>query len=152
LIAIAATLVAGTASASVPLFAAKCQNGITADSTAHCQVYVNGKVAKLINRPDGQITAQPDGVYVDITPQGSEPPRLTATGKDKSFGECEIVSFKAPTAHAFAAASGHRHRSAPAKVALMREARRTARSDQGNRCDSVRPPWPAVPVARRRSW
>ena len=70
-IAIAATLVAGTASAAVPLFAAKCPTGITADSNAKGQVYVNGKVAKLINRPDGHVTAQSGGIYVDITPRGS---------------------------------------------------------------------------------
>ena len=107
-IAIASMLLAGTASASVPLFAAKCPNGITADSNTRGQVYVNGKVAKLINRPNGQITAQSGGVYVDITPQGRQPPRVTATDRDKSFGDCEIVSFKAPAADASAAASGQR--------------------------------------------
>jgi hypothetical protein len=53
-IAIAAMLVAGTASASVPLFAAKCPTGITVDSSAQGQVYINGKVAKLIQRPGSQ--------------------------------------------------------------------------------------------------
>ncbi len=96
LFAAAATLVAGSAWAQVPLFAAKCPSGITADSNAKGQVYVNGKVAKLIKRPDGQITAQSAGVYVDITPRGSEPPRVTSTARDKSVGECEILSFKAP--------------------------------------------------------
>jgi hypothetical protein len=91
-----AVLVSGTASAKVPLFAAKCPSGITADSNTKGQVYVNGKVAKLIKRPDGQITARSAGVYVDITPHGSQPPRITSTAKDKTFGECEIVSFKAP--------------------------------------------------------
>jgi hypothetical protein len=91
-----AALNSGTASAKVPLFAAKCQSGITADSNAKGQVYVNGKVARLIKRPDGQITARSAGVYVDITPQGSQPPRITSTAKDKTFGACEIVSFKAP--------------------------------------------------------
>jgi hypothetical protein len=95
-LAAAAVLVAGAASAQVPLFAAKCPSGITADSSAKGQVYVNGKVAKLIKRPDGQITAQSGGVYVDITPRGSEPPRVTSTARDKTFGECEILSFKAP--------------------------------------------------------
>jgi len=96
-LAVVATLVAGTASAAdVPLFAARCPSGITADSNTKGQVYVNGKVAKLIERPDGQITAQSAGVYVDITPQGSQPPRVTSTAKDKTVGECEILSFKAP--------------------------------------------------------
>ncbi len=95
-IAIAATLVAATASASVPLFAAKCPTGITADSNAKGQVYVNGKVAKLIKRPDGQITAQSGGVYVDITPQGNQPPVVHYTARDKTNGFCEVVSFKAP--------------------------------------------------------
>ncbi len=72
-------LAAGTAWAEMPLFAAKCPSGITADSNTKGQVYVNGKVAKLIKRPDGQITAQSAGVYVDITPQGSEPPIVTST-------------------------------------------------------------------------
>ncbi|MBK9245415.1 MAG: META domain-containing protein [Burkholderiales bacterium] len=95
-LAAAAVLAAGVASAQVPLFAARCPSGITADSNTKGQVYVNGKVAKLIKRPDGQITAQSGGVYIDITPRGSEPPRVTATARDKTFGECEIVSFKAP--------------------------------------------------------
>ncbi|MCK6553574.1 hypothetical protein L6Q96_03155 [Candidatus Binatia bacterium] len=108
LIAVAATLVAGTASASVPLFAAKCGQGITADSNAKGQVRVNGKVAKLINRPDGQITAQSGGVYVDITPQGDQPPRVTYTAKDKSIGTCEILSFAAPAGRSAAPTGGHR--------------------------------------------
>lgn len=73
--AVVATLMTGIASANVPLFAAKCPSGITADSNTKGQVYINGKVAKLIKRPDGQITAQSAGMYVDITPQGSQPPR-----------------------------------------------------------------------------
>ncbi|MDH5176785.1 MAG: hypothetical protein OEW50_07145 [Gammaproteobacteria bacterium] len=52
-IAIAATLLAGTASAGVPLFAAKCGQGITAGSNTKGQVYVNGKVATLINFEKG---------------------------------------------------------------------------------------------------
>jgi hypothetical protein len=95
-LAFVATLLAGTASAEVPLFAARCPSGITADSNTKGQVYVNGKVAKLIKRPNGQITAQSAGVYVDITPRGSQPPRVTATARDKTFGECEVLSFKAP--------------------------------------------------------
>ena len=94
--AAAALLVAGAASAQVPVFVAKCPSGITADSNAKGQVRVNGKVAKLIKRPDGQITAQSAGVYVDITPRGSEPPRITSTARDKTVGECEILGFKAP--------------------------------------------------------
>lgn len=96
-LAVVAILFAGTASADMPLFAAKCGANITADSNAKGQVYVNGKVAKLIRRPDGQITAQSAGIYVDITPQGSQPPRITYTAKDKSIGTCEILSFAAPT-------------------------------------------------------
>jgi hypothetical protein len=98
--------VAGAASAQVPLFAAKCPSGITADSNTKGQVYVNGKVARLIKRPDGQITAQSGGVYVDITPRGSEPPRVTSTARDKTFGECEILSFKAPDSPRAATGAG----------------------------------------------
>jgi hypothetical protein len=100
LLAFFATVGTGIATAEVPLFAAKCASGITADSNAKGQVYVNGKVAKLIKRPDGQITAQSAGVYVDITPHGEQPPKITATAKGKFLGECEIVSFKAAASSA----------------------------------------------------
>ncbi|MBK9115661.1 MAG: hypothetical protein IPM22_08440 [Betaproteobacteria bacterium] len=105
-LAAALVLVIGPAAAEVPLFAARCGAGITADSNAKGQVYVNGKVAKLVNRPDGQVTAQFAGVYVDITPRGSEPPRITYTAKDKSFGECEILSFRAPGGGAATSTAG----------------------------------------------
>lgn len=107
-IAIVATLVAGTASAAVPIFAAKCGPSINVDSDDKGHVRVNGKVAKLINRPDGQITAQSGGVYIDITPQGSEPPRVTYTGKDKSVGTCEILGFAPPAGHSAASGGGYR--------------------------------------------
>jgi hypothetical protein len=108
MIAVVAVLVAGTAHAGVPLFAARCGQGITADSNAEGQVRVNGKVAKLINRPDGQITAHSGGVYVDITPRGHQPPHITYTGKDKSTGVCEILGFAPPTGHPAKAAGGAR--------------------------------------------
>ena len=115
-VAIAVTLVASTASAAVPLFAAKCGQGITADSNAQGQVRVNGKIAKLINRPDGQVTAQSGGVYVDITPQGNQPPRITYTGRDKSTGECEILSFAPPAGHSAAARNHASPGDYPAKL------------------------------------
>lgn len=102
------TLSAGNANANVPLFAAKCGQGITADSNANGQVRVNGKVAKLINRPDGQITAQSGGVFVDITPRGSMPPLITYTATNKSTGTCEILSFAAPARHSTKPTTGHR--------------------------------------------
>jgi len=107
-IAIAAVLVASTAGAAVPVFSAKCGQGITADSNAKGQVRVNGKVAKLTKRPDGQITAQSGGVFIDITPQGSQAPIITYTGKDKSTGTCEILGFVPPAGHAAAPSGGHR--------------------------------------------
>ena len=93
---IAVTFMAGTAFAEMPLFAAKCGPNLNVDSNTKGQVYINGKVAKLIKRPDGQITARSGGVYVDITPQGDQPPKVTYTAKDKTVGVCEILSFKAP--------------------------------------------------------
>lgn len=105
--AVVAALLAGIASAEVPLFSAKCPSGISADSNATGQVYLNGKVAKLMQRPDGQITAQSAGVYVDITPQGNQPPRVTSTARDKTVGECEILSFQAPETSAPSLAGTH---------------------------------------------
>ncbi len=96
LIATLAVLASGTAGAAVPIFAAKCPNGLTADSDEQGRIYVSGKPAKVIQRPDGQVTAQSAGVYVDITPRGSQPPRVTSTGRDKTVVECEVVGFKAP--------------------------------------------------------
>jgi hypothetical protein len=97
---------AGPASAEVPLFAAKCGSGITADSNSKGQVYVSGKVAKLTRSSGGQITARSAGVYVDITPQGEQPPKITATAKGKFLGECEIVSFQAPGSASSAKSTG----------------------------------------------
>jgi hypothetical protein len=108
IITVAATLVAGTASASVPLFAAKCPTGITVDSNTNGQVYVNGKVAKLTPRPGGQVTAQSAGIYIDITPQGSEPPLVSYTAPNKANGMCKVVSFKPPGGAAAASGGGQR--------------------------------------------
>ncbi len=94
--AIAAALAIGAANASVPLFSARCPNGPTVDSDTQGRVYVDGKAASTIARPDGQVTARSGGVYVDITPRGNQSPRVTYTARDKSIGECEIVSFRAP--------------------------------------------------------
>ena len=96
MLAAVTAFVTGTASAEVPLFAAKCGAGITTDSNSKGQVYINGKVARVTKRPDGQISANSAGVWVDITPQGESAPRITYTAKDKTTGECEVVSFKAP--------------------------------------------------------
>jgi hypothetical protein len=95
-IAITVSLLAGTAGAGVPLFAAKCGPDLNVDTNTAGQVYMNGKVAKVIKRPDGQISANSHGMWVDITPQGDQPPRITYTAKDKTVGDCEILSFKAP--------------------------------------------------------
>jgi hypothetical protein len=77
LFAVVSILMAGTVSAGVPLFAAKCPSGITA------------------------------GVSGDITPRSNLPPRVTSTARDSSFGECEIASFKSPgTGTAEAGAAG----------------------------------------------
>lgn len=120
-IAIAATLVAGTASASVPIFAAKCGQSINVDSDAKNHVRINGQVAKLINRPDGQITAQSGGVYVDITPRGNEQPLVTYIGRDKSTGTCEILGFAPPAGHAAAAPAGGGYRASASERAGQRK-------------------------------
>lgn len=95
-LAAVAAFATGTASAEVPLFAAKCGAGITTDSNSKGQIYINGKVTKVIKQPDGQISANSVGVWVDITPQDGSMPRVTYTARDKTTGECEVVSFKAP--------------------------------------------------------
>ena len=96
MLAAVAVFMTGAASAEVPLFAAQCGAGITTDSNSKGQVYINGKLARVIKRPDGQISANSAGVWVDITPHGEGMPRITYTAKDKSVGTCEILSFKAP--------------------------------------------------------
>jgi hypothetical protein len=95
-LAAALALSAGAASAKLPIFAAKCPTGITTDSDERGRVYVNGKISKLTQRPGGQVTAQSAGVYIDITPQGNEPPIVSYTAKNKANGMCEVVSFQAP--------------------------------------------------------
>lgn len=152
--AAAAVLDTSTAWAQVPLFAAKCPSGITADSNAKGQVYVNGKVAKLIKRPDGQITARSAGVYVDITPQGSQPPRVTSTAKDKSVGVCEIISFKAPGNGSTAGAARDAQRASSSERAGQGQfdarGRFPVRCVLGSPCRSVRPLSPEMAAAARR--
>ena len=89
----------GTAiAAELPLFAAKCADDFSVDTSTDGTVYINGKVAKVIERPDGQISANSAGLWVDITPQGMLEPRVTFTDRDKNIGECRILSFKPPEA------------------------------------------------------
>ncbi len=106
LLTISALLSATSAYAAMPIFAAKCGPGLNVDTNPKGQVYMNGKVAKTIKRPDGQISAKSAGAYVDITPKGAEPPYVTYTAKDKSTGTCEILSFKAPGGAAVTLPSG----------------------------------------------
>jgi len=96
LFALLALAGASTALADVPLFAAKCKPDFSVDTSTDGTVYINGQVAKVIERPDGQISANSAGLWVDITPQGMLEPRVTYTDRDKNVGECEILSFKAP--------------------------------------------------------
>ena len=113
--AIAASLLAGTASAGVPLFAAKCGPDLNVDTNTRGQVYMNGTVARVTKRPNGQISANSRGMWVDITPQGDQPPRITYTARDKTVGGCEILSLKAPGG----AQAGFSHSSAPAHDAKV---------------------------------
>jgi hypothetical protein len=50
--AILALLASGATNAAVPIFAAKCPNGLTADPNAKGRIYVSGKL-QVIDRPDG---------------------------------------------------------------------------------------------------
>lgn len=106
LLFIVAAVGATSAHAALPLVAAKCGSGLNVDTNPKGQVYMNGKVAKTIKRPDGQISANSAGAWVDITPRGASEPMVTYTAKDKSTGTCEILSFKASDAPAAAAPSG----------------------------------------------
>ena len=96
LLVIVVATAATSAYAALPVFAAKCGPNLNVDTNPRGQIYMNGKVAKVIKRPDGQITGNSAGAYVDITPRGNEEPMVTYTARDKSTGTCEILSFKAP--------------------------------------------------------
>jgi len=96
LLLVAAAIVATSAHAAMPVFAAKCGAGLNVDTNPKGQVRMNGKLAKTINRPDGQISANSAGAWVDITPRGAEAPHVTYTARDKSTGTCEILGFAAP--------------------------------------------------------
>jgi hypothetical protein len=105
LVLVATTATVTAAQAAMPVFAAKCGPGLDVDTHPKGQVRINGKLAKTIQRPDGQITATSAGVYVDITPKGPEAPHVTYTGKDRSVGTCDILSFAAGDAKAAAPAA-----------------------------------------------
>ena len=93
LLLVAATALASSAHAAMPVFAAKCGAHFNVDTDPAGKVYMNGKVAETIKRPDGQISAKSAGAWVDINPRGDQPPFVTYTAKDKSSGTCEILSF-----------------------------------------------------------
>jgi hypothetical protein len=97
LILVCATCLAfGSADAALPVFAAKCGAGLNVDTNPKGEVHISGRLAKTTKRPDGQISANADGAWVDITPRGSEPPRVTYTAKDRSTGTCDILGLAAP--------------------------------------------------------
>jgi heat shock protein HslJ len=96
----AALLAAAPAHAGVPLFAADCTPGLQVRAEAKGAVRINGRPVRLIARPDGQTTALAGGIDIDITPQGSAPPRVTYTARDKSTGTCDVVASGAPDAAA----------------------------------------------------
>lgn len=93
--AVIAIFVTGTASAGTPLFSAQCPSGFNVESNPSGQVYINGKAARIIQRPDGQITARSGKVWIDITPRGDQLPLVTYTAPDKTTGVCDVLSFKA---------------------------------------------------------
>ena len=109
LLVIAAALSATSAYAAMPVFAAKCGEDLNVDTNPKGQVRMNGKLAQTTTHPYGQITARSSGAYVDITPKGAEPPHVTYTAKDKSFGTCEILGFAAPGGGAASASKGPSH-------------------------------------------
>lgn len=86
----------GSADADVPRFTAECAPGLDVDTMTTGKVQIIGREAEIIRRPDGQISANSGGVWIDITPQnGVEPPRVSYTAGDKSVGECRVVAFDA---------------------------------------------------------
>jgi hypothetical protein len=93
------------AQAAVPQFAAKCGPNLAVEAKADGKVYMNGRSAKMIKRPDGQISANSAGAWVDITPQGSAAPIISYTAKDKSNGMCQMLSAKAADAPVSASAA-----------------------------------------------
>jgi hypothetical protein len=93
---VVAIFITGTASAGMPIFNANCPIGLNVESNPAGQVYINGKEARIIQRPDGQITARSGGVWIDITPRGDHLPLVTYTAADKTVGVCEVLSFRAP--------------------------------------------------------
>lgn len=112
LLVVAAALAATSVHAAMPVFSAKCGAGLNVDTNPKGQVRMNGKLAKTTKRPDGQISANAAGAWVDINPRGDQPPHVTYTAKDKSTGTCEILGFAAPGAAgapAAAAAKGPSH-------------------------------------------
>ena len=129
LLVIAAATAATSAYAAMPVLAAKCGPGLNVDTNPKGQVYMNGKVAKLIKRPDGQITAKSAGAYVDITPKDAEPPHVTYTAKDMSIGTCEILSFAAPGGGAAAPASGGAKAAGPSSSARAGQGQFDARGE-----------------------
>jgi len=108
LLVLGATLIAGSANAGLPLFAAKCPTNLNVDADRHGVVRVNGEKATVKKFSDQYYEATHAGVTIGIGLEAGGPPSVNYTGKHGVNGVCEVLSYKVSGGES-APASGHSH-------------------------------------------
>jgi len=141
LLVLGATLIAGSASAGLPLFAAKCPTNLNVDADRHGVVRVNGEKATVKKLNDQYYEAKHAGVTIGIGLDAGGPPSVNYTGKHGANGICEVLSYKAGRAHRRVVTVTPAPRSAPARASSTLPAIFPAPRPRGSRWASATSVW-----------
>jgi hypothetical protein len=94
-----ATLVAGAASASLPVFVANCPGDINVDAGRTGVVYINGNKATVKKFNANFFEAKSGKTVISITANGDAKPDISYS-KGRANGMCEVSGFEAAKAAA----------------------------------------------------
>lgn len=104
--AAAATLIAGAAIASMPVFVATCPTGINVDAGRTGVVLINGKKATVKKLDDSAFDAKSGGITISVTANAGKAPDVFYTGKGRANGVCSVTGFESGQGAAPPAADG----------------------------------------------
>ncbi|MBS1211834.1 MAG: Gifsy prophage protein [Proteobacteria bacterium] len=94
-LAAAAALIAGVASAAMPVFVATCPTGINVDAGRDGVVRINGQKAKVKKLNDNAFDAKAGYITISVGANPGAAPDVFYTGKGKANGVCTVTGFEA---------------------------------------------------------
>ena len=94
-LAAAAALIAGVASAAMPVFVATCPTGINVDAGRDGVVRINGQKAKVKKLNDNAFDAKAGYITISVSANPGAAPDVFYTGKGKANGVCTVTGFEA---------------------------------------------------------